>query len=144
MTTTTPQPTDGTTDSTGGGSGFAAFGLVLLEVLAVLGVLAALFAASFHLDTGSPAPEVRLDGYLGAVGVVFLFAAGAALVGARRKAWVIVWSQVVMAVLLLAGIIGVGALQRHEDAWKDPAPRFTGMVGCRSGGDNSECPNTGG
>ncbi|MFJ5809319.1 DUF6234 family protein [Streptomyces sp. NPDC093093] len=142
--TTSTGPAPERTDVARGGSGCAAFGLVLLELLAVCGVALVWLGESFRLDTSRDEPEVRLDGYLGALAVVFLVALVVALLAGWRGARAVVWSQLVMMALLLAVIVAGGAAQRHEDERDHPAPGFTGMVGCRSGGDDGECAHTGG
>ena len=65
---------------------------------------------------------------------------------ARIGAVVTVCTQGFIAVILAAGLFGGLAVQQHEDKRNHPAPApsFTGEVGCRSGGDNSECADTGG
>lgn len=124
----------------------AALGLLFLEVLALLLIFGRWALSAFNLDTGKVVRADPLWGYLVAAGVVGALALVACVIASRSGAVVTVCSQGFIAVILAAGFFGGLAVQQYEDKRNHPAPApsFTGEVGCRSGGDNSECSDTGG
>ncbi|QKW08247.1 hypothetical protein HUT18_19585 [Streptomyces sp. NA04227] len=124
----------------------AAVGLLLLEVLALLVILGMWMVTGWSLDPARTVSPDPLWGYLVAAGVVGALAVVAAVIAFRSRALVTVWTQCFMAVVVVAGVVGGVAIQRQEDRTDHPAPApaFTGEAGCRSGGDNSECADTGG
>ncbi|MGP4003002.1 DUF6234 family protein [Streptomyces sp. 8N706] len=124
----------------------AAIGLAFLEVLALLVTFAAWFLSGWGLDPASPGTTDPVWGYLGAAGTVGAAALGAAILASRRNASVTAWSQGFMTTVVAVVILGGTAYQQHEDQRNRPlpGPTFSGQVGCRSGGDNSECRGTGG
>ncbi|MGP3983543.1 DUF6234 family protein [Streptomyces sp. KR80] len=124
----------------------AALGLLFLEVLALLLVFGAWVLSGFNLDPGRTVRADPLWGYLGVAGVVGALAVVAAVIASRSGAVVTVWTPCFMAVIVAVGLCGGMAVQQHEDKLNNPAPTpaFTGEAGCRSGGDNSECADTGG
>ncbi|MFI9585836.1 DUF6234 family protein [Streptomyces sp. NPDC052236] len=124
----------------------AALGLLFLEVLAVLLIFGIWMLSAFSLDPGTTVEADRLWSYLVAAGVIGALALVAAVIASRSRAVVTAWTQCFMAVFVVVAVFGGVAVQQHEDRLRhpDPAPAFTGEVGCRSGGDNSECANTGG
>lgn len=119
--------------------------LVFLELVAVA-VIAVVwpFFDHFDLDPASDIGTVSLWRYLPALGGVAVVALVAAVLAGRARATVTVVSQGSMAVLVALAFFAGAALQSHEDERNRPVPAPTGPVGCRSGGDNSECARYGG
>ncbi|MFD3488378.1 DUF6234 family protein [Streptomyces sp. NPDC058665] len=123
----------------------ASCALVFLELLAVAVIVVLWpFFDHFDLDPATSVDSISIWRYLPALGGVGLVAFAAAVIASRARAIVTAVSQGAMALLIaLAFFAGVG-LQAHEDARNRPVPAPTGPVGCRSGGDNSECARYGG
>ncbi|MBX9421049.1 DUF6234 family protein [Streptomyces lateritius] len=121
-----------------------AVGLLLLEVLAVLVILGLWLVSGVSLDPGRTVKPDPPGGHLVAAGVVGALAAMAAVIAFRSRAVVSAYSQCFMAAVVAVGIVAGAKAQRHEDGPARPAPAVTGEAGCRSGGDNSECVDTGG
>ncbi|WP_405607759.1 DUF6234 family protein [Streptomyces sp. NBC_01511] len=119
--------------------------LVALEVIA-LAVIVALwpFFDHFDLDPATTIERASLWRYLPALGGVGVLACVAAVIAARGRATVTAVSQGSMAVLITLAFFAGAALQSHRDEKDRPAPAPTGPVGCRSGGDSSECARYGG
>ncbi|MFD3520095.1 DUF6234 family protein [Streptomyces sp. NPDC058653] len=123
----------------------ASCALVFLELIAVaVIVLLWPFFDHFDLDPATDIEPVSLWRYLPALGGVGLVAFVAAVVASRARATVTAVSQGVMAALIAFGFFAGAALQSHEDERNRPVPAPSGPVGCRSGGDNSECARYGG
>lgn len=122
----------------------AALGLLFLEALALLLIFGLWVLSGFNLDPGRTVKADPLSGYLVAAGGVGAVAVVASAIASRSGAVVTVWTQCFIAAIVAAGLFGGMAVQQHEDKLNQPAPVFTGEVGCRSGGDNSECADTGG
>ncbi|MFB8348954.1 DUF6234 family protein [Streptomyces niveus] len=120
-------------------------GLVLLELIA-LAVIVVLwpFLDHFNLDPATNVEPRSLWRYLPALGAVGVLAFAAAVIASRARATVIAVSQGAMAVLIAFAFFAGAALQSHQDEKERPVPAPTGPVGCRSGGDNSECARYGG
>ncbi|MEU0522189.1 DUF6234 family protein [Streptomyces niveus] len=120
-------------------------GLVLLELIA-LAVIVVLwpFLDHFNLDPATNVEPRSLWRYLPALGAVGVLAFAAAVIASRARATVTAVSQGAMAVLIAFAFFAGAALQSHQDEKERPVPAPTGPVGCRSGGDNSECARYGG
>ncbi|MFD9075684.1 DUF6234 family protein, partial [Streptomyces lasiicapitis] len=91
-------------------------------------------------------PPPRLGGYLVVTGAVGLFAVLAGVAAGRMRAVVTLWTQVLMAILVVVAVLGGLEYEEREDrrSQPTPAPAWTGPAGCRSGGDSHECASTGG
>ncbi|WP_420824823.1 DUF6234 family protein [Streptomyces coryli] len=78
-------------------------------------------------------------------GPVLVMALAAAVLAARGDAVTTMCSQGLVA-LVVAGGIFVGMTDQDASGPHRPSPgsTFSGEVGCRSGGDNRECLDTGG
>ncbi|TXL89837.1 hypothetical protein EW053_12450 [Streptomyces sp. IB2014 016-6] len=120
-------------------------GLVLLELIA-LAVIVVLwpFFDHFDLDPATSVESHSLWRYLPALGAVGVLAFVAAVIASRARATVTAVTQGVMAVLVVFAFFAGAALQSHQDEKERPVPAPTGPVGCRSGGDNTECARYGG
>ncbi|MET9552181.1 DUF6234 family protein [Streptomyces sp. NPDC006645] len=119
--------------------------LVFLELVAVAVIVVVWpFLDHFDLDPASDIGTVSLWRYLPALGGVAVVAFVAAVLAGRARATVTVVSQGVTALLVALAFFAGAALQSHEDERNRPVPAPTGPVGCRSGGDNSECARYGG
>ncbi|MFD6993921.1 DUF6234 family protein [Streptomyces sp. NPDC059943] len=120
-------------------------GLVLLELIA-LAVIVVLwpFFDHFDLDPATSIESHSLWRYLPALGGVGVLAFVAAVIASRARATVTAVSQGAMAVLIVFAFVAGAALQSHQDEKDRPVPAPSGPVGCRSGGDNSECARYGG
>ncbi|MFB7368234.1 DUF6234 family protein [Streptomyces sp. NPDC056222] len=101
--------------------------------------------SGLSLDPANPGTTDSLWGYLPWAGGVGVLAFVAAAIAAKTRAVVTVISQGIMATLVALIIVGGVTGQQHEDERNRPAPEQPGIVvGCRSGGDYSECAHTGG
>ncbi|MER5312158.1 DUF6234 family protein [Streptomyces sp. NPDC002773] len=127
----------------GADAGTAA-GLLLLEVLALLATFGLWLVTGVSLDPGREVSPDPLGGYLVAAGVVGALAVVAAVIAFRSRAVVTAWTQCFMAVVVAVGLSGGAEVRQHEDRPDRPAPASTGEAGCRSGGGNRECADTGG
>ncbi|WP_405792078.1 DUF6234 family protein [Streptomyces sp. NBC_01506] len=120
-------------------------GLVFLELIAVAVIVVVWpFLDHFDLDPATSVESVSLWRYLPALGGVSVLAFAGAVIASRARATVTAVSQGSMAVLVALVFFAGAALQSHEDEKNRPVPAPTGPVGCRSGGDNSECERYGG
>ncbi|MGW1376014.1 DUF6234 family protein [Streptomyces sp. NPDC002446] len=123
----------------------AAIGLLLLQALVLALIFAKWFTSGWSFDPGRPGVTDSLTGYLWAAGAVGLTMPLSAAVAARRGASVTAWAQGCLAALLAVVLWSGAVYQQREDQRKHPSePTFSGQVGCRSGGDNSECEGTSG
>lgn len=123
----------------------ASCALVFLELVAVAVIVVVWpFFDHFDLDPAPDAEAVSLWRYLPALGGVAVVALVAAVIAGRARATVTVVSQGSAAVLVALAFFAGAALQSYEDERSRPVPAPSGPVGCRSGGDNSECARYGG
>ncbi|QDQ10261.1 DUF6234 family protein [Streptomyces spectabilis] len=122
----------------------AAVGLLVAEVLVLAGILAVWVASGLTFDPAADAEFDRLDGCLVAAACVGGLALLATAVAIRVRAPVTAWSQGFMVVVIAVAVLAGFSYQRHEDEVREPAPAWTGQVGCRSGGGSDECAAGGG
>ncbi|MCZ4126199.1 DUF6234 family protein [Streptomyces sp. H39-S7] len=122
----------------------AAVGLLVFEAFALLVTFGRWLVTAMSFDPERTATPDRLWGYLVAAGGIGALALVAAVIASRSRAVVTVSTQCFMAVVVGVGVVSGVAVQRHEDRIDRPAPAFSGEVGCRSGGDISECAGSGG
>ncbi|WP_189107285.1 DUF6234 family protein [Streptomyces camponoticapitis] len=123
----------------------ASCALMFVELVAVAVIVVLWpFFDHFDLDPAASVEAASLWRYLPALGGVGLVAFLAAVVASRARATVTAVSQGAMAMLIACAFFAGAALQAHEDERNRPVPAPTGPVGCRSGGDNSECARYGG
>ncbi|MFI6082865.1 DUF6234 family protein [Streptomyces sp. NPDC051217] len=123
----------------------ASCALVFVELVAVAVIVVLWpFFDHFDLDPAASAESASLWRYLPALGGVGLVAFLAAVVASRARATVTAVSQGATALLIACAFFAGAALQSHEDERNRPVPAPSGPVGCRSGGDNSECAQYGG
>ncbi|WP_329124464.1 DUF6234 family protein [Streptomyces sp. NBC_01353] len=123
----------------------AGCGLMFLELVLLVVIFGLWVVSGLSLDPANPGTTDSLWRYLPWAGGVGVLALVAAVFAAKARAMVTVISQGIMATLVAVIIVGGMAGQKHEDARNRPAPEQPDIVvGCRSGGDNSECAHTGG
>ncbi|GGO58076.1 MULTISPECIES: DUF6234 family protein [Streptomyces] len=123
-----------------------AVGLFLLEGVFLFVVFAKWFLSGVSFDPAEDPEPDRLGGYLVVTGAVGLFAVLAGVAAGRMRAVVTLWTQVLMAILVVVAVLGGLEYEEREDrrSQPTPAPAWTGPAGCRSGGDSHECASTGG
>lgn len=120
-------------------------GLIFLQLIALAVIVVVWpFLDHFDLDPATSVEPASIWRYLPALGAVGVLAFVAAVIASRARATVTAVSQGAMAVLVALAFFAGAALQSHEDEKERPVPAPTGPVGCRSGGDNSECAQYGG
>lgn len=120
-------------------------GLLVLELVAVAVIVVVWpFFDHFDLDPATSAESPSLWRYLPALGGLGVLAFAGAVIASRARATVTAVSQGAMAVLIVFAFFAGAASQSHQDEKDRPVPAPTGPVGCRSGGDNSECARYGG
>lgn len=123
----------------------AGCGLVLLELVLLAVIFGVWLLTGVSFDAADPGRTDSLWGYLPWVGGVGAFALVATVIAARAKATMTAISQGMTAALVAVIVIGGVTAQRQEDERRRPVPeRPDTLVGCRSGGDSSECARLGG
>lgn len=109
----------------------AGCGLVLLELGALVVIFGLWFLSGFNLDSAKAVAFDSWWNYLAAVGGVGVLALAAAAIAAWSGAVVTVVSQVVMATLMWAIVLGGVEVQSHQDQRCRDLPA---AVGCQEDG----------